>query len=420
MAPALLGISLLFFLGHGLRWFFIKTKIPDLLILVLIGYFCGPVFGLIDPSDLGKVGAVLSTVALVVILYEGGLELHGRDLLKSSLPALIMAAAGFFSVVALASGAAFALALQEWTTSILFGLALGCVSAAIVIPMVKQLTISKDTKTMLTLESAFTDVITIVIFLVIVDAISSNTFNVNKLIHGIGPKTLLSIMAGATSAFIWAWARKRFVFLSEILFAGEAWAVLTYGIIEIPHYNGVIGVFALGFTLANLNLLPGWAKKQLDMQPVTKDDLSLLSELTFLLKTFFFIYLGLLVNFSDWKIVIFATFVAALIPITRYLALRFFYKAEQFTKIDAMMITAMGPRGLATAVLATIPMQKGLVGGEWIQNTLFAVIPISIVMTAIMVFLSENRDFRNNSKKLFGRYKEALPQTNQSSDSNSH
>ena len=48
MAVAVISIALLFFLGHALKWLFIKTKIPDLLILVALGFFLGPVLGVIQ------------------------------------------------------------------------------------------------------------------------------------------------------------------------------------------------------------------------------------------------------------------------------------------------------------------------------------------------------------------------------------
>ena len=47
----IIGLSILFFLGHALSWFFVKTKIPDLLILIIIGFILGPsVTGIIQPD----------------------------------------------------------------------------------------------------------------------------------------------------------------------------------------------------------------------------------------------------------------------------------------------------------------------------------------------------------------------------------
>ena len=51
MAFAVVGLGLMFFLGHGLSWVFEKTKVPDLLVLVAIGYVMGPLLGILNGDD---------------------------------------------------------------------------------------------------------------------------------------------------------------------------------------------------------------------------------------------------------------------------------------------------------------------------------------------------------------------------------
>ncbi|MCB0390014.1 MAG: cation:proton antiporter [Bdellovibrionales bacterium] len=410
MATVIIGIALLFFLGHGLSWFFEKTKIPDLLILVMLGYLMGPVLGFINPADLGKVGGVVATTALIVILYEGGLHLSARDLLTSSLPAFGLTIVGFVLIVTVGALLGYTVAFQPLPISILLGVGIGSTSSAIVIPMVKKLSISDNTKTVLGLESAFTDVLTIVIFLVLVDAFSSGHFSTQELLVGIGPKTIIAGLMGIGSGLTWAYIKKKYSRLVTMAFAGEAWALLTYGIIESTKHNGAIGVLTLGFMLANLDLLPNWLKSQVSNVAVSYKDMSLLSEVTFLLRTFFFLYLGLLVQFSDWKIVLFALVVSAMIFVTRYAAVRLLYSPNKYSLLDAMVSTAMGPRGLACAVLATIPLQRGLEGGQWLQDALFAIIPITIALTAVFVALSENQSLRIKMAKLFSKYSDAALQ----------
>ena len=145
-------------------------------------------------------------------------------------------------------------------------------------------------------------------------------------------------------------------------FAGEAWALLTYGVIEFFNWNGAIGVLALGFSLANLDLLPKFLRTQISAIPVSYNDLSLLAEVTFLLRTFFFIYLGILIQFSNIQVVLMAVLLTGLIFATRYLAIRFLFSKTTTQRLDAMVAVAMGPRGLACAVLATVPLQKGVEG----------------------------------------------------------
>lgn len=412
MAITFIGISLLFFLGHGLNWFFEKTKIPDLLILIIIGYCLGPIFGLIDVSDFGKAGAVISNMALIVILYEGGLHLSSKDLASSSIPSAILSVLSFSFIVFLGALLAYILFLQPLPISILFGVAIGSTSSAIVIPMVKKLSLTQNSKVILSLESAFTDVLTIVIFLVLVESFSKGQFSLSQLLIGIGPKTLLSGIIGLGAGLIWAFLKKRFSTILTMAFAGEAWALLLYGSIEYFKLNGAIAVLTLGFTLANLNLLPKWVSNFFSSVPVSYKDMSILSELTFLLRTFFFIYLGLLIKFGSIKIILFAVLISVVILVTRYLAIKIVFNSKKYPLLDALVATAMGPRGLACAVLATIPLQKGLAGGQWLQDTLFTLIPITIGLTAILVSISESLGGREKLKFLFINYTPPSQTTN--------
>ena len=236
------------------------------------------------------------------------------------------------------------------------------------------------------LESAFTDVLAIVIFLVVLDAALQGQFSLTQLLIGIGPNTIKAIFVGIISGIFWSFLRNRFTFLLDIKFSGEAWALLSYGVLEMMQLNGAIGVLALGFTLANLDLLPDIAKSFLSRKPMNRIDLELLGEVTFLLKTTFFIFLGMQVQFSNLKVVVFSIAITALIFVLRYFTVIFVLNRRDYNPLDAMISAAMGPRGLACAVLATLPLQKGLENGVWLQETMFSLIPMTIIVTAFFIF----------------------------------
>ena len=75
MAAILLGIGLLVFLAHFFAALFARTRVPDVLLLMVLGIVLGPVTHLLAPDDFGKVGPVLSNLACLVILFESGLTL---------------------------------------------------------------------------------------------------------------------------------------------------------------------------------------------------------------------------------------------------------------------------------------------------------------------------------------------------------
>ena len=413
MHISLIALAVLFFSGHFLGWFFEKTKIPDLLILVLIGYILGPVLGFFSASDFGKAGPLLSSMALVVILYQGGLQLSFQELKEGFFKSFLLSMLTFLSIALLGFSVAFLLAGQPVGISLLLGFGIGSTSSAVVIPMVKPLSLSGNAKTILSLESAFTDVLTIVIFLVFLDGLTKGSFSAQTLFIGLGPKTLLSIVFGLAGAFMWATLKKYCAQMFKMPFAGEAWAILVYGLIEANGYNGAIGVLVLGFLLANLDLLPSWMKSIINTSPVTYRDMAFLNTLSFMLKTVFFIYLGVLVKFNQPIIVAIALLLTALIFVTRYFSVRFVLKKETWSKLDVMVATAMGPRGLACAVLATLPTQKGIEGGDWLQSVIFSLIPLTIFFTALFVSLFEAKSLRAKLGFLWSEYAERSESTSE-------
>ncbi|MDE0152152.1 MAG: cation:proton antiporter [Bdellovibrionales bacterium] len=404
MEIIIVGLAALFFLGHALSWFFMKTKVPDLLILTILGFVAGPYgLGWINASDFGEVGPVLSTVALIVILYEGGLHLSMQDLIRSSSSALILSLLSFASIVAVAT---FVLKpFLPFNLALLTGVGIGSTSSAIVIPMVKFLSINKNTKTVLSLESAFTDVLTIIIFLSVLDSIHSKQYDVTQFVLGLGSTPLISVGIGIGAGLLWAMVKKFWKNVDQLSFSGEAWSLLTYGATEFLQFNGAISVLALGFTLSNVNLLPS-AFRHIFSTEVSQKELSLLSTITFLLRTFFFIYLGLLIQFTSISMFLIALLLCALIFVTRYVTARLILRRSLYPRLDAMTVVAMGPRGLACAVLATLPLQKGIEGGDFIQNLIFSIIPLSILFTSIFVSLSEKEGFRSKLSSLFKKYDE--------------
>ena len=403
MEIVILGLAGLFFIGHFLQWFFVKTKIPDLLILIAGGFVIGPsMLNIITHQHVGQVGTVLATVTLVIILYEGGLHLNASSLLKSSLPALILSLLSFLLISGLTS--LLLAPFFPFSTALLVGLGIGSTSSAIVFPMIKPLNLKKETKTLLSLESAFTDVLAIIAFLTVLDSVLNKNYNASALLFGFGTKPFFSIGLGVGFAFLWAFFRKLFLKLFDMPFATEAWSLLTYGCIELFDLNGPIGILAFGFTLANLNLIPNSLSLFFNLNPVSEKEMSLLQEISFLLKTFFFLYLGMLIQLSAVNIFILAVLLTFLIFVTRYLAVRFVFSAKKFPYFDALVSMGMGPRGLACAVLATLPLQKGYQYGEFIQNLIFYIILISIVSTSLFVIFGQKNFFQKIFAPLFRPY----------------
>ena len=409
MEKAIIGLAGLFFVGHFLQWFFVKTKIPDLLILIIAGFVIGPSgLNIISHEHLGQVGVVLATVTLIIILYEGGLHLNASSLLKSSLPALILSLLSFFLIAGVSI--LCLLPFVSFPTALLIGLGIGSTSSAIVFPMIKPLALKPETKTLLSLESAFTDVLAIIAFLAVLESLLSKNYNAGAFLVSFGATPFLSIALGAGSALLWAFFRKTFLKVFDMPFSTEAWSLLTYGCIEIFNLNGPIGILAFGFALANLNLLPRFLGTFFNLKPVTENEIFLLKEISFLLRAFFFLYLGMLFKLSALSLLFLGLLLCVLMLLTRYIAVQLVFSPKKQTYFDALVATGMGPRGLACAVLATLPLQKGYPDGEFIQNLIFYVILISIIFASLFVIFGHKNFFQKLFQPLFKSYFPALKQ----------
>ena len=408
MAFIIIGLAALFFIGHVLQWLFVRTKIPDLLLLIAGGFVIGPSgLNIIQSQHLGQVGTVLATVTLIIILYEGGLNLNASALLKSSLPALILSLLSFLLI---AGATAFILSFAfSLPTAILVGLGIGSTSSAVVFPLVKPLDLKEKTKTLLSLESAFTDVLAIIAFMAVMESVLSKNFSASTFLIGVGAKPFLSIGLGAGFALAWSALRKAHLSLFNMPFSTEAWSLLAYGFIRLFGLSGEIGILAFGFTLANLNLLPRPLGVIFNQTPVTEREMSLLQAISFLLRTFFFLYLGMIIQVSSLSVFLWAFLLAALILATRYIAVRLVFSKKRYPLFDALVAFGMGPRGLACAVLATLPLQNKYSEGQFIQDVIFYVIFISILSSSMFVIFGKNPAFQNLFARLFKGYQAKIP-----------
>ena len=54
-------------------------------------------------------------------------------------------------------------------------------------------------------------------------------------------------------------------------------------------------------------------------------------------------------------------------------------------------MAAIVPKGLASAVLASIPLQQGVPAGEFIRDTTYSVVLFTIIFTSLLVLLLHTR-----------------------------
>ena len=101
MGQTFIFLGILIFSAHVFAAIFSRKKIPDVLLLMLIGIVIGPLFNWISPEDFGVVGSVFASLTLVFILFESGTDTSIQNLRDSWKNLLKVAIPSFFLSVVL-------------------------------------------------------------------------------------------------------------------------------------------------------------------------------------------------------------------------------------------------------------------------------------------------------------------------------
>lgn len=404
-------LGLLVFLAHALEDFFARTKVPDVLILLGLGLLLGPFSGLVHPEDLGAAGPVFTTLTLVVILFEGGLGLDLKVLGRSLGGATGLTVWSFVATMLVVTPIVRFMMGFTWLQAATLASILGGTSSAVVIPLVSRLALGERAKAILSLESALSDVLVIVVALALMGAQSKGELKVGALFGGMVAAFALAAVLGGLAGVAWSLALNRLRGLQNSIFTTPAFVIVVYGLVELLGYSGAIASLALGITLGNIDALPlAFLRRTPEtLASLTSTEREVFREVVFLLKTFFFVYVGISIQLSSLPLALTGLLLTAALFAVRVPVVHASLGSGHCNRFEACVAGAMTPKGLAAAVVASVPLQMGLERGLEVKLTVFAVVLFSILLASILVFLVEQGWFRPLARLLYARYGEPSP-----------
>jgi len=375
----LLAASVVIILGVLGEAFFKKTGIPDILFLMILGIIIGPVLGIIQPEAVLEIVPYFAAVALIIIMFDGGLNLHIGKVLKTAHFSIILVIVGFALSVGIVAGLAHYGLGWEWIDSILLGTLVGGRSSIIVFGLVQKIRISDDAKSMLSFESALTDIFAVIIAFVLFEAALSGEFSLDLLGITIGKAILVGLVLGFGVGIPWMFV------ISKLKNAQHSY-MLTIGMVFLLFFlatsfgeSGALTALVFGLMLGKKTYFSRLLKVKF---PEDTIDNSLHNQVTFLVRAFFFVFVGLLASFAQLEYVIFGVVAAIGIYIGRIIITKSVL-VRGFSKLDKKVTSVMIPRGLAAAVLATFPLSMGLPNAEAYPQIIFFVIFTSVLITTI-------------------------------------
>ncbi|HXW15848.1 MAG TPA: cation:proton antiporter, partial [Terriglobia bacterium] len=321
------------------------------------------------------------TLALILILFEGGLELDVNETLRHLGGGLMLSWSAYVITAALVAAVAKASMLLSWRSSMLVGAVLGCVSSTIMLPILQQIPVRRPVKLTLLVESAIGDVLAVLTVGVLLNLPQSRGSVVTGLVGGFAFEVGVSIVFGVGAGVLWSWLMPR---LSEQRF----WQTLTFAAVLLLYAgtsavnaSGLFSVLVFGVVLANLpqvrkQLLTAEMGIDLPEEGSHLKILSFHSELAFLVRSFFFVMIGAVVHFSGLRAnAIPILGFAGAILVARWQAAKLSrWTWKEISTLERELIIILLPRGLITAVLAIQVIEERGAEFGFLRAAAFAII----------------------------------------------
>ncbi|MFQ6021009.1 MAG: cation:proton antiporter [Candidatus Aenigmatarchaeota archaeon] len=366
-------------LGYIGSLIFDRTRIPDIVWLLILGLLVGPVFNLIDRTIFIAVSPLLGAVALLIILFDAGLHMNFYQIIKQIPRSILLAVLGMFLTTISIS----LLSMLFFNFNLIEGLILGATisgtSSAVVISIVSQLKIKANIRNILNLESIITDplIIVIVIVLIQIATASAPASIPSVLASAYSVAIVLGFIAGIVWIFVLDKIKKRpFDYMLTLAFV-----LLLYVVVESIGGSGAISTLIFGLVLGNSVVF----SKMLRFKKIFRIDHMLekfQTEITFFIRSFFFVYIGLIATINSTYLAYGIIFTIVII-LLRFLVIKIGTIKMKLKKLELNIMKIMVPRGLAAAVLAQLPLAYGFQNGEIYINIAFIVILSTVLYTTI-------------------------------------
>jgi len=375
----LLAAGVVIFFGVIGESFFKKTGMPDVAFIMMLGVLIGPVLDIIQPEVVLEVVPYFAALALIIIMFDGGLNLEIKSMVKTAHFASVLSIIGFVMSVGIVTVFTHYWLEWDWIESILLGSIVGGSSSAIVFGLVRNLHISGEAKSMLSFESALTDILATIVAFVLFEAVLTGSLDISTLGDTIGRAVAVGLILGFGVGIPW-------MYLTTKLSNSQHAYMLTLGILFVLYFmanafgeSGALTALVFGLMLGNKEHLSRYLRFKL---PRVDSDDSMHNQLTFLVRTFFFVFVGLLASFGNMEYIIFGIVATVAIYVGRVILTKSTL-TKRFSKLDRKVTSVMIPRGLAAAVLATFPLTMGLPNADAYPQIVFVIIMVSVIITTL-------------------------------------
>jgi len=363
-----------------------RLRMPSVVFLILAGIVVGPEgLGLIRPDIFGETLQALVGLSVAIIVFEGAFHLEIDRVRTASAETLRLVTVGALgSLVGTAVVVRYAVG-TTWTLALLIGSLLVATGPTVITPILKVVPVREVVASTLETEGVVNDVTAAILAVVTFEYLLVESSGVATLAREFAFRFGLGVAVGAAVALVVAALLRRINRKVENASQNARLLVLVssltmYGVAEVlgARYGaseaGIAAVAAGGFLLGNADIPYRDAIKRF------KGDVSLL------VISFVFVTLASLLSVSDVVSLGLggAVAVVGIVGVVRPATVWLSTVGDQFTDRERVFMSALGPRGIIPASVATLfaleLQPRSPEAATTLVGTVFLVILVTVVL----------------------------------------
>lgn len=345
----LFGLISIIILGIGAELLAWRLHLPSILLLLVFGFVAGPVTGLLNPDALfGDLLLPIVSLAVAIILFEGGLNLRLTELRKIGGVVRNLVTVGILVSWLIGSAAAYYILNLDLPLSILLGAILVVTGPTVIMPLLRYLRPGGQVASILKWEGIIIDPIGAILAVLIFEIIVAGGFQGVTAVVGISllATLLVGIVTGILGAIILVLLMRSYWipdFLHSAVTLAMVIAVFTVSDIFQPE-SGLLAATVMGITLAN--------QKTVAIRHI----IEFKENLRVLLISSLFILLASRLQVSNLSQVgiISLAFLGVLIFIARPLAVALSTLRSKLNWRERLFLSSLAPRGIVAAAISSV------------------------------------------------------------------
>ncbi|TCT21724.1 potassium/proton antiporter (CPA1 family) [Melghiribacillus thermohalophilus] len=351
-----------------------RMGVPALVLFIAVGMIAGSDITGFIYLDNPYIAQLIGILALIIILFEGGLQTKWTTVKPVMKPAISLATIGVIITATIVAIGAKQILGISWAESFLFGAIVGSTDAAAVFAVLKGQNIKNRLTATLEAESGSNDPMAVFLTLTLIELLLIDHEGIFTLLTSFLVQMGIGMIIGLGFGMLASFSINRINLDSSGLYPvfALAFALLTYSMAALMGGSGLLAVYIAALVIGNQDL-------------TYRHSIFRFNEgFAWMMQILMFIILGLLVFPSQvFQLdIIYKGLLLSILLMTvaRPIAVILSTLKMNFDMKEKIFLSWAGLRGAVPIVLATFPLTSGLENSQLMFNVVFFVVLTSALI----------------------------------------